>query len=266
MNQLDFFPRTELQSMLDFQRLAAHSLSASERRQLVSHPSFFKSPSTNDVFKRQHADLIDSILGFRLRYVEEMLMAEAQGFDPEGSHETWGPSLHDGVQTWIGLNLQTLQTPYAEILRILQLIKLKPYQHVVDLGAAFGRMGVVIGGNYIKSFFTGFEYVKSRVDEGNRVYEELGFDKCKLRTQDLFAKDFLLPDADAYFIYDYGQVEHIDHTLNQIKAKARKRPLKVIVRGRFTKDIIKTLHPWLELKYEGKMDELFSIYTANLNQ
>jgi hypothetical protein len=262
--QLELFPRTEFKSLSDFQRLEGVSLSIADKKRLVNYADFFQTPKANDVIRRQHANMVDKILGFRVKYIEEMLVAEARGFEPEGSHETWGPTLHNGVQTWVGLELQTLQTPYSEILRILQLLKIKPYQHIIDLGAAYGRMGVVIGGLYIKNTFTGYEYVKARVDEGSRVYKELGFSRVQLIAQDLFAKDFELPQADVYFIYDYGQVEHIDYTLKQIAQVAQKRPIKVVVRGKFTKRIIADRHPWLELKYEGKLEELFSIYTASL--
>ncbi len=255
----------EFKSLADFQRLESVTLPLSDKKRLIQYHDFFQTPKANDVIRRQHSNHVDKVLGFRLRYIEEMLIAEARGFDPDGSHETWGPSLHRGVQTWVGLDLQTLQTPYSEILRILHLLKIKPYHHVVDLGAAYGRMGVVIGGLLIKNFFTGFEYVKSRVDEGNRVFQELGLNRCQLIAQDLFAKDFELPEADVYFIYDYGQVEHIDHTLKQISAVASKRPVKVVARGTFTKRIIADHHPWLELKYEGKLEEFFSIYTAYIN-
>jgi hypothetical protein len=206
--------------------------------------------------------MVDKILGFRTKYVEEMLVADARGFDPEGSHESWGPSIHNGIQTWVGLDIQTLQTPYSECLRILQLLKIKPYQHVIDLGAAYGRMGIVLGGLYIKNSFTGFEYVSSRVHEGNRVFHELGFNRCQLIEVDLFSKDFELPEADIYFIYDYGQVEHINYTLNQIAKVAEKRPVKVVARGQFSRRIIKDNHDWLDLKYEGKLEEHFSVYTA----
>jgi hypothetical protein len=50
--------------------------------------------------------------------------------------------------------------------------------------------------------------------------------------------------------------------LKQIEKIAYKRPLKVVVRGKYTKKIIADRHPWLDLKYEGKLEELFSIYTA----
>lgn len=253
----------ELKSLSDFQRLECGQLSLADRKLLAHHPEFYQTPKANDVIRRQHANYIDRILGFRLKYIEEMLIAEARGFEPDGSHETWGPALHQGVQTWVGLDLQTLQTPYSECLRILQLLKIRPYQHVVDLGAAYGRMGIVIGGLYIKNTFTGYEYVKARVEEGNRIFRELGMANSKLLTQDLFAKNFELPLADVYFIYDYGQVEHIDHTLKQIQEVSRKRPVKVVVRGKFTKRIIADRHPWLELLYEGKLEELFSIYSAH---
>lgn len=262
MVQLELFPRMEFKSLSDFQKLESHRLSILDLKKLIHLTSFYETPKANDVIRRQHSQLVDRILGFRNKYVEEMLIAEARGFDPEGTHECWGPAIHQGVQTWVGLDLQTLQTPYSEIVRILSLLKLRAYQHVVDLGAAFGRMGIVIGGLYLKNTFTGFEYVKARVDEGNRIYKELGLNKVELKVQDLFAKNFELPEADVYFIYDYGQVEHIDHTLRQIEQMAYKRHLKIVVRGKFTKRIILDHHPWLELKYEGKNEELFSIYTA----
>ncbi len=262
MLQLELFPRMEFSSLSDFQRLEATHLSVADRKRLAHHSEFYQTPKANDVIRRQHANLVDRILGFRQKYIEEMLVAEARGFDPEGTHETWGPALHQGVQTWVGLDLQTLQTPYSECHRILQLLKIRPYQHIIDLGAAYGRMGIIIGGLYIKNSFTGYEYVSARVEEANRVYRELGFSRCQLFQQDLFSKSFELPEADIYFIYDYGQVEHINHTLRQIEAVAQKRPVKVVVRGKFTRKMIAEGYPWLDLKYEGKLEELFSIYTA----
>jgi hypothetical protein len=260
--QLELFPRMELRSLTDFQRLDATGVPLPDRKRLAHVLEFYQSPKQNDVIRRQHADLVDRILGVRIRYVEEMLVAEAQGFEPDGSHETWGPALHAGIQTWVGLDPQTLQTPYAECLRILQLLRIRPYQHVIDLGAAYGRMGVVIGGLYLKNSFLGYEYVLARVDEGNRIYDELGFYRCRLVAQDLADPAFQLPEADVYFIYDYGQVEHIDRNLRQLEAIAHRRPVKVVVRGKFTKRIIADRHPWLDLRYEGRGEEQFSIYAA----
>lgn len=255
----------ELRGLSDFQKLESASLSLNDLRRLVQTTDFYSTPKANDVIRRQHSGMVDKILGFRVRYIEEMLVASARGFDPDGSHESWGPMIHEGVQTWVGLDLQTLQTPYSELLRILQILKLKPYQHVVDLGAAYGRMGVIIGGLHIKNSFTGYEYVKARVDEGNRIYHQLGLNRCGLIADDLARSEFELPEADIYFIYDYGQVEHIDRTLDQLRVMSTKRPIKIVVRGKFTKRIIADRHEWMDLKYEGKLEELFSIYTAYHN-
>jgi hypothetical protein len=252
----------ELKSLSDFQKLEGVALSSSDKQRLISSSEFYQAPKANDVIRRQHALMVDKILGYRVRYIEEMLIADARGFDPDGSHETWGPTMHNGVQTWVGLELQTLQTPYSEIYRILHLLRLKPYQHVVDLGAAYGRMGVVINGLFIKNTFTGYEFVRARVDEGNRIYKDLNLIKSKLITADLSAPDFDLPEADVYFIYDYGQVEHIERTLKQIRAVSEKRPVKIVVRGKFTRRIIAERHEWMGLSYEGKLEELFSIYVA----
>jgi hypothetical protein len=260
--QLELFPRTELRSLSDFQKLEQNRLSVADRRRLVAHPDFFKSPKANELIRRHHARLVDSILGLRVQYVEEMLVAQARNFDPEGCHESWGPELHQGVQTWVGLELETLQTPYAECYRILQLLKIRPYQHVVDLGAAYGRMGVVLGGLFIKNTFTGLEYVKARVEEGNRLYQELGLARCQLVEQDLAADNFALPEADIYFLYDFGQVEHIERTLRQLEQVSRLRPIKLVVRGKFTRQIIEHRHPWLQLQYQGRGEEFFSIYWA----
>lgn len=265
MIQLELFPRMEFRSLSDFARLESSPISFNDKIKLITYHEFYETPKLNDVIRRQHAQYVDRILGFRTKYVEEMLVADARGFEPDGSHETWGPVMHNGVQTWVGLDIQTLQTPYSEIYRILQLLKLKPFQHIVDLGAAYGRMGIVVGGLYIKNIFTGYEYVKARVDEGNRIYRELGLKKCELVEQDLYDKNFELIEADIYFIYDYGQVEHINHTLKQIENVAMKRPVKVVVRGKFTKKIINENHQWLDLSYEGKNEEFFSIYTAYIN-
>ena len=264
MIQLDFFPRTEFSSLSDFQRLDRLSLPIPERKVLSQTPQFFALKKDHELIRHEHSQIVDRILGFRMKYIEEMLVAEACAFDPNGNHDSWGPKMHEGVQTWVGLDLVTMQTPYSEMARIFQMLKLRPYQHVVDLGAAYGRMGALIGGLYPKAIFTGYEYVKSRVDEGNRVYQELGLTNCKLVEQDLFAKNFVMPEADIFFIYDYGQVEHIHHTLTQIYQVAKKRPVRVIARGKYTREIISSKHQWLDLAYDGKSAGPFVIYQAYL--
>ena len=46
--------------------------------------------------------------------------------------------------------------------------------------------------------------------------------KGRLEKQDLTAEDFQLPEAEYYFIYDYGTVAHIRKTLSQMEMMAEK--------------------------------------------
>jgi precorrin-6B methylase 2 len=259
------FSSFELGALPDYQRLERMDLSLSDKKKLVHHLSFFQFSKTNEVLKGHHSSLIDKILGLRVKYIEDMLLADTFGFDLEAFGQT-DSSNNCEAQTWLGLNPDVLQTPYSDCLKILQFLKIKPYQTLIDLGAAYGRMGVVIGGVYLKNEFIGYECVRSRVEEGNRIYRELGFQRCKLVEQDLFAADFELPAADVYFIYDYGQVHHIERTLIQVRQNALKgRPAKVVVRGKFTKKMIEERHHWLESYHDGKTDEAFSVYLPRIS-
>lgn len=262
MHQLELFPRMELRSLLDFQRVETSQLSLQELKKLIRCENFFISPKANSLIQSEHSSIVDKILRFRIQYIEEMLIEEARGFNLDASFEKLGADVHHGAQTWVGLNPHTLQTPYSECLKILQLLNLKPYQQIIDLGAAYGRMGIIVGGLYIKNSFTGLEYVKARADEGNRVYNELGIINSKLVHQNLYDPRFELPEADIYFIYDFGQIHHIEHTLNQLKCIAKRRPIKIIVRGEFTRKIIREKHSWPSLQYEGRPDQELSIYSA----
>lgn len=258
--QLNLFPRKRFLALTDFQQLSQLGANVEEVREYLTDPDFFKCPKTNTVFKLEHSKYLDLILDFRVSFVEEMLIYQAAGFDPDGNHETWGPKIHAGVQTWVGLDNETLQTPYCDILRILQLLKLRPYQEVIDLGAAYGRMGMVIGGLYPRNNFTGYEYVKERVNEGNRLYQKFAFKNARLITADLGEASFSLPLADVYFIYDFGQVEHIKKTLKEIEELSVRRPIRVVVRGKWTKEIIEGEFPSYGLLHEGRLEKPFQIY------
>lgn len=251
-----------LREFADFQKLANRSLSTSEVQRLLRHPDFFRSPKDTDQGNRQHAQLIDRILNLDMKTVEAKLVNQGQRILPEGSYEYWGPALHAGAQTWVGLDPQTLNSPYTVLRRMCELLKLKPGQLVVDLGAAMGRLGIVMHQCAPGAYFLGLEYVIERVAEANRVYAQWGMGQARCETQDLFARDFELPQADVYFIYDYGQHAHINATLRLIEFMSCQRPLRLVARGQATNRLIELHHPWLEIIYEGQGAELFHIYKA----
>jgi hypothetical protein len=255
-------PTTSFAELADWQRLVTSPVGDDALKQLLRQRDFFRAPKHNDQIARQHSILLDKILGFDLKGLEEKLVKQGRMKLPDGSFEYWGPAIHDGAQTWVGLDAQTLNTPYSVLLRICELLDLKS-ETVIDLGAAHGRLGLVMGALYPSAHFIGFEYVSERVHEANRIYERWNCSNARCEVQDLFKKDFEMPEVDIYFIYDYGRHDHISATLGQISLEAAKRPIRLVARGQATNKLIADHHPWALLEYTGVGEEHFNIYRAS---
>lgn len=198
--------------------------------------------------------------GFKIDEIEELLYLKARNARPEGSHHTWGHHLHQGNQTWVGLDPQTLQTPYAEIAHGLNLLSPSPGMRLVDLGAGYGRVGLVLSELYPAVSFLGLEYVQERVLEGQRVFKSVGLSESGLREADLTAKDFVLPVADIYFLYDYGNVRDIRATLKQMERVADDKHFRVMARGKGVRGLIDYEFPWLSQVHPPHHEENFSLY------
>lgn len=207
---------------------------------------------------------MDQKYGLRINEIEFNLLKEARSLRPSGNMDNLGHVLHDGSQTWIGLDPQTLNTPYEELIRLCDVLKPLAGTHMVDLGAGYGRLGLILHESSPGVKFTGYELVKERVDEGNRVFQELKIPDAVMITQDLTDKSFVIPDADYYFIYDYGKTAHIRETMKQIEAMADRIKFKVIARGKGSRSIIEHEHPWLSQVFDVHHEENFSIYSSGL--
>lgn len=206
---------------------------------------------------------LDQHLGLRVDAIESELLARARDLLPQGNHWTWGEKLHQGNQTWVGLDPQTLQTPYSELMKMCELLGPRPGEHMVDLGAGYGRLGIVLHHCYKDVEFTGLEFVPERVAEGRRIFERLGYGGSLIEA-DLTKETFELPDAEFYFIYDYGKVHHIRRTLRQIEEKVNRLQFKVIARGQGVRSLIENEHPWLSQVHRPHHEENFSIYSMSL--
>lgn len=258
-------PTTSFVELADWQRFLASAVADDDVKKVLRLKKFWCTPKHNDQIARQHAMLLDKILGFDLKTIEEKLVKQGRIKLPDGSFEYWGPAIHEGAQTWVGLDVQTLNTPYSVLLRVCELLGLKN-ETVIDLGAAHGRLGLVMGALYPLAHFIGYEYVPERVHEANRIYARWGYENARCEVQDLFKKDFELPEVDVYFIYDYGRHDHINATLGQISLEAQKRPIRLVARGQATNKLINDHHPWAILDYEGVGEEHFNIYQTETQE
>jgi hypothetical protein len=230
--------------------------------EILKNSDLFISPTANEESERTHSAELDRLFGFRVKEIEQGLLDAALKLNPSGNVQTLGHSLHKGNQTWIGLDYQTLQTPYSELKQMLSLLKTSPL-HVVDLGAGYGRMALVLQQTFPDCHFTGFELVKERVLEGQRIFYNYELPNAKLFQVDLMDEKFRLPLADIYFLYDFGKIHHIRHILNQFKNLADHHTFKLIARGNGSRSLIDHEHPWLSQVYPVIHEKNFSIYSMN---
>jgi hypothetical protein len=186
-------------------------------------------------------------------YAEEKSLAEARdralGLDTAATEAEIGARLAREApdrerRTWNHLSPQVFQTPYAELARIVREADPERRARVwADLGAAYGRLGIVLSEIRPDARFIGIELVPERVREGRRVYRALGLDPETLIAADL--RGHALPAADLYFIYDFGPRAEIEGVLAALRPHALLRPITVVGRGRGVRDAIERRHPWL---------------------
>jgi hypothetical protein len=205
---------------------------------------------------------LDQSFGFRISEIEQDLLTAAKALRPQGSLANLGAALHQGHQTWIGLDPDSLNTPYAELAEMCDLLNPVKDDLVVDLGAGYGKLGLVLHKNYPEVHFRGFEFVPERVEEGRRIFALHGCVRAELFIQDLMSSDFSLPVASHYFLYDFGKLEHIRVILLLLEKLADSHHrFKVIARGKGSRSIIEFEHPWLSGINDVLVRENYSIYS-----
>src|SRR4051812_38668519 len=134
-----------------------------------------------------HAHAADLWLGLDVAAVERELSAR-------GCRMRAPAASGDEQQLWLGLAASSLLTPYIEIRRSLEALGVRAGLTIVDLGAAYGRMGFVIARCFPGARFIGYEYAGERVREGGRALDRFARSAARadasLRHVDLSATEF----------------------------------------------------------------------------
>jgi len=206
----------------------------------------------------EHSRRLDQTRGIAVAEIEAKLLSRARALRAQGDVNSWGEALH-GAQSWVGLEPQTLETPYEELARMCQALQ-RDVRHVVDLGAGYGRLGHVLHQFYPAASFTGFEIVPERVEEGNRVLAREGLTRARLYCVDLAGEDFVMPRASAYLIYDFGNRAHLRRALDQLGELALTQHFEVLARGGTIRSLIDHAYPWLLRKELPVGEEAFALY------
>ena len=194
---------------------------------------------------KRHAAEVDAWLGLRVKEVEESLK------DPG-----------DGEQRWIDRHSSIFLTPYVELRDWLELLKPAPGTRVVDLGAGYGRLGFVLEKHAPGVVFEGFELVPERVQEGRDALARFGARHSKIEVANLASADFFPPEAQIYFIYDFGSSAAIAKTLEDLRKIAGRLPIMVVGRGRGVRDQIERSHPWLGSVHRPRHFAHYSVYQS----
>jgi hypothetical protein len=192
--------------------------------------------------EKAHSAAVDAWLGFQVQETERRLQK--------------GP---DGSRLWVGTDPAVFLTPYTELRRILALGAPGAGETVVDLGAAYGRMGFVVQ-RHFSCRFLGLEALQERVDEGNRVLRLHGCDRALLARQELGHSP--LPAASLYFIYDFGSRRAVGEVLAGLRLMAQRQTVRVVGRGREVRDQIEREHPWLSAVCRPEHFPHYSLYRS----
>jgi len=219
---------------IDFNTLINKKSSPFELQALVRDPKFFTLPVGSG--PKTQSKIIDKILGYRIAKIEQKHLKQYRAFYRPPSHDDKdnkdnSKKHYEGTQTWVGLHPQVLQTPYSEILTFLQILRRYEPKSIVDLGAAYGRIGLVMNSILPNATFTGFEIMDNRVNEARRMWDLLGLTNCSIIKQNILAEEFELPAADIYFIYDFSDMLDVRQMLKKLSKKLYNDRFFIIARG-----------------------------------
>ncbi len=199
---------------------------------------------------QSHSAEVDAWLGIKTAEVEAQLLAAMKVENADH-------------QLWIGLPVKALQTPYTELRELLERLAPEVGETVIDLGAAYGRMAFVLDKHAPGVGFIGYEFVGARVREGQQSYQRHGLKNAQLFEADLSHVEFRLPSAEYYFLYDYGNRQAIEKTLEDLREIAMVRAITVVGRGRASRDAIERGAPWLSQVVAPEHFLHYSIYRSH---
>lgn len=135
-----------------------------------------------------------------------------------------------------------VQTPYSTVIRILRRINMSEGAHIVDLGAGYGRVGLLASAWRKDLFFTGFECVGFRVQEARDAAIRVGIDHhVEFICKDLSDKDFQIPSGDVFYLYDPFCAETYERVFAQLRMISKQKRITVVAKGRARSWVLSSL-------------------------
>lgn len=125
-----------------------------------------------------------------------------------------------------------VQSSYATTLMALRYLNASKGARFIDLGSGYGRIGLVVGLMRPDIQFTGYEFVKERVDIANHSTAQLDLNShVNFVTQDLSDINFKIPEAEIYYIFDSFTDASYDFIINQLNEMTPHKKMIVVTKG-----------------------------------
>lgn len=251
MHNSDISLDTSNQEFIDTFKYSSKNYSIDKIKYQLKEENLFFAPA--GITERQYSKCLDKLFGYRVGKLEQKLLKKYRAFYLS-SDESSRKQKFQGTQAWIGLSPQVLQTPYSEIAIFLTLLKKFDPKVVIDLGAGYGRMGIVMQTILPNALFFGYEILDIRIDEARRIFTRLGLSNCEIIKQDILSEYFSLPKADIYFIYDFSVPDDLRIITSKLIEKTDNEEFFVVVRGEWALK---------QLRYKFKEIKSFKSHIAN---
>ena len=188
----------------------------------------------------QFDEIIDTILGYN-DFGKLEKKRNNEGILSAVGYAKWSKkTLSDGYSS-----------SYNDIKLIFKEIEIKSGDVFVDIGSSYGRVGNIVGANYPNTQFLGYEIVRERAIEAQRVAKLLQLSNVNYFCTDVSASEFNIPEANWFFLYDSLNNESLAKILEKISMINSNRKARLIVK--FGGGLLKyTRSPYLELVFKSK--------------
>lgn len=125
-----------------------------------------------------------------------------------------------------------VQSGYSTVLTALYYLKPNLGARFIDLGSGYGRVGLIIGLLRPDIQFTGYEYVPHRVEVARTSSHNLELENhVQFLIQDLSLKEFQIPIAEIYYLYDPFSKETYSHVLSQLVKLSQDQKIFIATKG-----------------------------------
>jgi hypothetical protein len=169
---------------------------------------------------------------------------------------------------WIGLHPSTLQGPWSHFSDLVTRLNLPPGSTIADMGTAYGRFGFVVGQQFPKLNFVGYEYLEHRVAPSQAAASELGFSNVRFVQADFSAPTFKPVQADVFFTYwSSGQQGVMEGLFDRLLDVAVQKPWIRIVTREFNPQRAMRGESWLVAEGEsfrpGDRGEPYTVFKVD---